>query len=216
MYDIDFYPSSLRGFTKKLSEKPTIHKSAEIINCKLGEWTEIGRNSRYFDSIVGSYTYDDGNVIVTYSEIGKFCSIASSVRINPVNHPKERVTQHHITYRRYQYNISEKDDIDFFQWRKSKSCFIGHDCWLGHNAVVMPGVKIGIGAIVGAHAVVTKDVMDYEVVVGVPARVIKKRFSDEIIKKLLKTEWWDWDRDTLEARFEDLNDINLFLEKYSK
>ena len=83
------------------------------------------------------------------------------------------------------------------------------------RVIVMPGVKIGIGAVIGAGAVVTKDIGDYEVAVGVPARVIKKRFSEDQIKRLLASEWWNWERNVLEERFNDLLNLDVFLEKYS-
>jgi hypothetical protein len=79
----------------------------------------------------------------------------------------------------------------------------------------MPGVKIAIGAIIGSGAVVTKDIGPYEVAVGVAAKVIKKRFDDETIEKLLASEWWNWDRETLEANFNDLLDLEVFLNKHS-
>jgi serine acetyltransferase len=79
----------------------------------------------------------------------------------------------------------------------------------------MPGVDIGIGAVVGSGAVVTKNVAPYEIVAGVPARSIRKRFSDETIERLLHIAWWDWDRKTLEERFADFYDLNSFLDKYS-
>jgi phosphonate metabolism protein (transferase hexapeptide repeat family) len=155
-----------------------------------------------------------GDAQVIYSEIGKFCSIASHVRINPGNHPMDRVTQHHMTYRRIEYGFAGDDDEAFFEWRRAHKCVIGNDVWIGHAAIVMLGVSIGTGAVIGAGAVVTKDVPAYAIAVGVPARPIRKRFSDEIIESLQRIAWWGWDRLTLEERFAELNDVNAFVEKY--
>jgi serine acetyltransferase len=91
---------------------------------------------------------------------------------------------------------------------------IGHDTWLGHNAIVMPGVTVGAGAVVGSGALVTKDVPPYTIVAGVPARPIRQRFPDDVAEKLLQIAWWNWDRATLEARFDDLMDVQRFVEKY--
>ncbi|MFN8562280.1 MAG: hypothetical protein U0703_11820 [Anaerolineae bacterium] len=79
--------------------------------------------------------YAAGDVSIIYADVGKFCSIASHVRINPGNHPMERVTQHHMTYRRRQFGFGE-DDHAFFDWRRAHRCSIGHDVWLGHGAIV--------------------------------------------------------------------------------
>jgi phosphonate metabolism protein (transferase hexapeptide repeat family) len=125
-----------------------------------------------------------------------------------------RVTQHHFTYRRAQYGFGV-DDEAFFDWRRADKCVIGHDVWIGHGATILAGVAVGTGAVVGAGAVVTKDVAPYEVVVGVPARPIRKRFTDDVIEKMLRIGWWDWDRSMLEERFDDLLDLKIFLEKYA-
>jgi acetyltransferase-like isoleucine patch superfamily enzyme len=121
-----------------------------------------------------------------------------------------------MTYRRVEFGLGDEDDEAFFDWRRAHKCTIGHDVWIGHGAVIMPGVSIATGAIIGTGAVVTKNVGPYEVVVGVPAKVIKKRFADEIIGKLLKSEWWEWDRKTLENNFNDLLDMETFLAKHAK
>jgi phosphonate metabolism protein (transferase hexapeptide repeat family) len=128
-------------------------------------------------------------VSVIYAEVGKFCSIASRVRINPGNHPMDRVTQHHLTYRRRQYGFNTVNDEAFFDWRRAARCVIGHDVWIGHGATVMPGVQIGTGAVIGAGAVVTKDVAPYNIVVGVPAKPIKQRFASNTIQRLLAIAW---------------------------
>jgi phosphonate metabolism protein (transferase hexapeptide repeat family) len=199
----------------KLGEQPWIHPTARIFHSYIGSWTEIGANSVFVESTFGDYSYAAGDVSMIYSEVGKFCSIASHVRINPGNHPMHRVTQHHMTYRRVQYGFSDTDDHEFFDWRRAHKCTIGHDVWIGHSATIMPGVSVATGAVIGAGAVVTHDVSPYEIVVGVPAKPLRKRFSDDVIEKLLAIAWWDWDRQQLEARFDDLNDIDTFIENYA-
>ncbi|WP_080844158.1 DapH/DapD/GlmU-related protein [Cytobacillus gottheilii] len=193
---------------------PLIEESCEIINCFAGEWTAIGRNNKLIESSIGDYSYTMEDVTINYSEIGKFCSIASHVCINPVQHPMDRVSQHHITYRRLQYQLKENDDEAFFDWRRSHKVKIGHDVWIGHGAIIMKGVEIGNGAVVGAGAVVTKNVEPYSIVAGVPAKPIRKRFSDEIAAKLEKVSWWDWPREKLENHLDDLNDVELFIKKH--
>lgn len=199
--------------TQPLGEEPVIHGGVVIKDCHIGSWTEIGPNCSLVETTLRDYSYVVGDNQIIYSEIGKFSNIASHVRINPSNHPMERVTLHHITYRRKMYGLGE-DDADFFQWRRDHKCTIGHDTWLGHNVIVMPGVTIGTGAVVGSGAVVTKDVAPYMIVAGVPAKPLRTRFSEKIAEKLLQIAWWDWDRATLEARFDDLYNVETFVEKY--
>ena len=216
MKHFDVYPESLkeRRLGKSLSEAPTIHDDCMIVNSDIGAWTEIGRGTMVIESSIGDYSYTAGDVDMIYADVGKFCSIASHVRVNPGNHPMQRVTQHHMTYRRKEFGFAETDDTEFFEWRRSHRCVIGNDVWIGHSATIMPGVCIGTGAVIGSGAVVTKDVEPYQVVVGVPARPIRKRFSEPIINQLLDIAWWDWDRATLEARFEDFYDMDAFIAKY--
>ena len=211
---IDQFPAAAGSDDiKPLSEKPYIHPTAVIQNSRVGSWTEIGRFSIIIDTDFDDYSYADGDVSVIYSTIGKFCSIASHVRINPGNHPMDRVTQHHITYRRQQFGFGPNDE-EFFTWRKKHHCVVGHDVWLGHASVVLPGVKIGTGAVIGAGSVVTKDVAPYEIAAGVPAKPIRMRFDEKTGECLLKAEWGDWDRPTLEARFDELMDVRGFVEKH--
>lgn len=214
---IEHYPDPPANPIKEgLGEEPFIHPSCRIRNSHVGAWTALGENTFLVDSSFGDYSYTAGNVQIIYSEVGKYCSIANSVRINPGNHPQWRVTQHHLTYRRRQYGLGDKDDEAFFSWRREHACKIGHDVWIGHGAVVMPGVAIGTGAVIGSGAVVTKDVGPYEVAVGVAAKVIKQRFPDSVVSRLLESQWWEWDRATLEQRFDDLLHIDCFLQKYTK
>ncbi|MFB9991602.1 DapH/DapD/GlmU-related protein [Deinococcus oregonensis] len=184
---------------KKLSPEPTVHPTALIRGTHLGQWTEIGANTSVVDSEVGDYSYLVHGCQVVDSRIGKFCSIASFVRLNPGNHPLERPTTHHLTYRSAQFDFGP-DDEAFFEWRRAHPVRVGHDVWIGHNVTVMPGVTIGNGAALGSGAVVTKDVAPYTVAAGVPARTIRARFEDQLATRLEDMAWWDWPRELLEAR----------------
>ncbi|PJF28180.1 MAG: acetyltransferase [Phototrophicales bacterium] len=207
-------PAALEQHTAKmLGDTPYFHPSTMIVDSHIGSWTEIGANTMIAESVIGDYTYTAGDNSIIYADIGKFCSIASHVRVNPGNHPMGRVTQHHMTYRRAMYGFGE-DDKAFFDWRREHRCIIGHDVWIGHAAIVMPGVQIGTGAVIGSGAVVTKNIAPYEIAVGVPARPIRKRFSDDVIAKLMAIAWWDWDHDTLKARIDEMNDLEHFVERY--
>ncbi len=197
----------------QLGDTPLLHENVIVHDSHIGAWTEIGANSHISESTIGDYSYTAGDNSIIYTDVGKFCSIASHVRINPGNHPMKRVTQHHMTYRRKQYGFGE-DESAFFDWRRGFRCAIGHDTWIGHGAIIMPGVKVGIGAVVGSGSVVTKDVEPYMIVVGVAAEPLRKRFPEAIIEKLLQIAWWDWDHATLKARFDDLLNIMSFVEKY--
>ncbi len=200
---------------RQLSEKPAIHPSAKIRKSHLGAYTDVGPNCSMSESSMDDYSYLASNVSMVWTSVGKFCSIAAYTRINPGNHPTWRVTTNHSTYRRKKYGLDTKDDEEFFQWRKDHHCTIGHDVWIGHGVTVLAGVSIGIGACIGAGAVVTKDIPPYAIAVGVPARVIKYRFDPDTIERIVRSEYWNWDRETLEKHFADLRKIGVFLDKHA-
>jgi hypothetical protein len=137
------------------------------------------------------------------------------VRINPGFHPIERPTLHHFTYRRAKYGMAPEDDASFFEWRRRQRVHIGHDTWIGHGAVIMPGVRIGNGAVIGSNSVVTRDVPAYAIVAGAPAKVIRQRFPAAIAAAIESTAWWDWDHATLTGRMDDFCDLRRFLAKYA-
>jgi phosphonate metabolism protein (transferase hexapeptide repeat family) len=198
-----------------LGERPLVHQGASVRDSRLGAWTEIGPGWSLLEVEFGDYSYAAGtDGVIHYARVGKFCSFASHVVINPGDHPMGRVTQHHCTYRLRQFGLGEEDAAEFFAWRRGQPCEIGHDVWIGHGAKVMAGVTIGTGAVIGAGAVVTRDVGPYEVVAGVPARVLRLRFPREVARRLLASAWWEWDRPTLEANWRDLCDLPRFLDRH--
>jgi phosphonate metabolism protein (transferase hexapeptide repeat family) len=201
-----------------LSEEPAIHPTANVRDSKLGAWTAVGARTTIAESTIGDYSYVVNDSSIIYTEIGKFCSIAAHTRINPGNHPLERVALHHFTYRSESYQLGPEDDAGFFDWRRADNVVLGHDVWIGHGAVILPGVRIGIGAAIGAGAVVSKDVPNFAVAVGVPAKVLRYRFSEPIQQRLLDTAWWDWDRARLAQALPDFRDLAAeeFLEKYAQ
>lgn len=200
----------------KLSETPFIHPTAQISNSTLGRYTEIGAGSHVAHSVIGDYSYCVENTQIAYAEIGKFANIASHVRIYASMHPHQRASLHHFTYRSSWYFDGEADDAEFFAGRADQKITIGHDTWIGHGAVIMPGVTVGHGAIIGSNAVVTKDVADFAIAVGVPARTIRQRFPYPIATRLMALGWWDWSHDKLHEALPDFRAlaIEAFLEKY--
>lgn len=202
---------------KKLGENPLIDPSATVRDSHLGRYTEIGARTSVTETVIGDYSYIVNDAHVIYTTIGKFCSIAAMTRINPGNHPMERATQAHFTYRASAYFDDAEDDTGFFDWRRSNPVTIGHDVWIGHGAIILPGCKIGTGAVVAAGAVVTRDVAPYTIVAGVAARKIRDRFPPDIAARLLDLAWWDWEHARLRGALDDFRKLSVtdFLDKYA-
>lgn len=201
---------------KALTPAPTIHPSADVSDSQLGRWTEVAARTSVKESRMDDYSYVMQDSQIIYTMIGKFCSIASQVRINPGNHPLDRAALHHFTYRADQFGLGSDDD-DFFNWRRQFPVTLGHDVWIGHGAVVLPGVTIGTGAAIGAGAIVTKDIEPFQVAVGNPARVVRDRFEPDVKAALLQIRWWDWTADQLSAALGDFQSLDgsAFVEKHA-
>ena len=195
---------------------PRVHATAQLRDCELGQFTDVAERVVMAECKLGDYSYLARNAEAIYADIGKFCCVAASVRINAINHPMQRVSQHNITYRPNEYFLFAKVDKEFREWRRGAKVVIGHDVWIGHGAIILPGVKIGHGAVVAAGAVVAKDVEPYAIVAGVPARRIKWRFMKSVRERMIKLAWWDWPHDQLGAAVDDMRKLSPkdFISKY--
>ena len=159
---------------------------------------------------LGDYSYISGpRSYVEDAQIGKYCSIARQTTIGVSGHNYEWVTTSPVIVSTH-YGFVEKNCMEPQRERP----VIGNDVWIGMNATIMRGVKIGDGAIVAAGAVVTKDVAPYSIVGGNPAKHIKYRFSEEVIGKLLEIKWWDWDEEKIRENSAIFYDTENFVKVF--
>ena len=185
-------------------EAVSIGECSYVWNSLLKKHVEINRRNMIVDSVIGEYTYTGSNTTIKKAEIGKFCSISWNVSITGNMHEYTHLSTHpFITFKKFGF-VEENDEL------VSEKIHVGNDVWIGMNVCVLPGVKIGNGAVIGAGSVVTKDVPAYAIVAGNPAKIIKYRFSDLVIEQLQKICWWDWSVDVIKEN------VSLFEGKFSE
>lgn len=160
---------------------------------------------------VGKYSYGFEPLCfkgARVAEIGAFTSIATNVHASLGNHPTDRASTHPFFYLKdFGFRSDSKPEIAV----KNEKIIIGHDVWIGRDVTLMTGITIGHGAIIAAGAVVTKDVPPYAVVGGVPAKLIRYRFDDDTIQKLLQSQWWAWDDEKLRRNVDRFLDVKTLI-----
>lgn len=165
---------------------------------------------------IGKYSYGpllyEPESLWTIKSIGSFCSFAVGCRVVP-DHPLDRVSTSRVMVIGAEGWWPELDGMPKVGIGAQSA--IGNDVWFGANVIVKAGVSIGDGVVAGAGAVITKDVPDYAVVVGIPAHIIKYRFSRKQIDSLKKIQWWNWPIEKILENWDDFADINVFLERHS-
>lgn len=163
-------------------------------------------------SLTGCYTYINKNCIIDKNtkSIGRFCSIAYNVKIGLGSHPTDWISSHPFAYdTKYGFVKNGKS----FESQKLET-YIANDVWIGANSTILAGVKVGNGAIIGAHSLVTKNVEPYSIVTGIPAKHIRYRFSTEVISKLQRLQWWNWDEKKIKENIHLFNDPTSFLSAF--
>ena len=187
-------------------------------NTQFEGFNSINNNSELTDSYIGLGSYIANNSILRKTKIGRFCSIGDYVRTGLGKHPTKNFVSTHPAFFSLQtpagFTFTQKqlyNEHDFADKDEKYFVIIGNDVWIGNNVLIMDGVSIGDGAIIAAGTIITKDVDPYTIVGGVPAKPIRKRFTDEQIDKLLDIKWWDWSFNKLSENFKEFDKIEKFL-----
>ena len=163
----------------------------------------VGEYTMYNDFVNDPAQFERNNVLYHYPVnhdrlmIGKFCSIACGAKFlfNSANHSLSSLSTYPFPIFYEEWGLDRKNVVE--AWDNKGDIVIGNDVWIGYEAVILAGVTVGDGAVIGARAMVTKDVPPYTIVGGVPAKPIRKRFSEETISDMLALKWWDWPKERI-------------------
>ncbi len=164
-------------------------RGSAIKNSFIHKTSKICSGSNIVNVQMDKYSYCGYDCEIINCEIGSFCSIAGNVSIGGAMHPIQWVSMSPVFYKG---RDSVKEKFSEHEREVDKKTVIGHDVWIGKNALIKQGVNIGTGAVIGMGSVVTKDVAPYSIVAGNPAYEIRKRFDDKTVKRLLAAKWWEY------------------------
>ncbi len=180
-----------------------------IKNCQIDSTVVINAGSQIVNSHIGRYSNVGYDCTIVNTNIGNFTCLADFITIGSAQHPMTWVSMSPVFEN--VKNSGSKKRFAKFDLDPTPHTIIGSDVWIGHGAIIKAGVTIGHGAVIGTGAVVTKDVEPYTVVAGCPAKIIRKRFSDEIIKRLLNSNWWNFCDDKLQSVAHAIREPEKFL-----
>ena len=194
------------AMTDKIYPRTGDRKTVYLKNVIDNPNIQIGDYTIYNDFVHDPREFLKNNVLYHYPInkdrliIGKFCSIACGAKFlfNSANHRIASLSTYTFPLFFEEWGL-EKENVAQ-AWDQKGDIIIGNDVWIGYEAVILPGVTIGDGAVIGCRAVVTKDVPPYTIVGGVPAKPIRKRFDEETIKELQKIKWWDWPEEKIAGK----------------
>jgi acetyltransferase-like isoleucine patch superfamily enzyme len=182
-----------------LGEHASIGDFSRVFDSELADFSQLQRNNMVYHARLGRYSYTGRNTTIWYADIGAFCSISWNVSIGGANHDYTRLTTHAFLYDSKDFGLLPAGQTGYDRF--SQPCTIENDVWIGAGTCICRGVTVGTGAVIAAGAVVTHDVAPYTIVAGVPARPIKKRFSDAAIQRLLASRWWELPADVIRENY---------------
>lgn len=214
---LNFFIKKLR-WEKKFPNLKIGYFSTVDGNSSFERYVSVYQYTQLLEVEIGTQTYIGDYCRISNCKIGRYCSIANNVVIAPGQHPTNTFfSTSPIFYTKDmpQYTFTQEEHFDYW----GEKVEIGNDVWIGNNVQIMQGVKIGDGAIIASNCVVTKDIPPYTIVGGVPAKSIKKRFSEEIIQTMLDMKWWDYDLEFIKDNyklFHDVKNIELIKKKWNE
>ena len=185
-------------------------RGKSIISSNINKTSKVEAGSQVVESNIDKHSFCGYDCQLINCEIGAFTSIGNRVSMGGGRHPLEWVAMSPVFY---EGRDSVKTKFSIHNRTPTQRIFVGHDVWIGENVMVKQGVTIGIGAVVGMGSIVTKDVEPYAIVAGNPARLIRKRFDESTIDKLIKSQWWDFEEDKLRIYAKYITEPHIFIEK---
>ena len=200
--------------------KSRISSSAIVLRgCSFEGHNSVGNSTYLSGTSFGYGSFVGFGCEFSNCKIGRYCSLGSNIRVVSATHPLNDFISthpaffsntywfHYVKESKFKEHLTNEDDYE---------CTIGNDVWIGDNVLILGGCKIGDGAVIGMGSIVRHDVPPYTIVAGIPAREIRKRFSEETIESLKRIEWWSKPIKWIEANAEEFSNVELFVNKYAK